>query len=196
VSPVLSLEEGRLAVAAAREAITAYTQSRQPRFEFPPSFQRKSGAFVTLHTYPQNQLRGCIGFPEPIFPLGEAILRAGTAACEDPRFPPLQSSELDRVVVEVTVLTPPELITATTPEEIKGSIVIGRDGLIIEKGYYRGLLLPQVPVEWGWDVDEYLVNLCYKAGLPPDAWKQARIYRFQGEIFSETEPYGEVVRRD
>jgi len=98
--------------------------------------------------------------------------------------------------VEVTVLTPPELITATTPEEIKGSIVIGRDGLIIEKGYYRGLLLPQVPVEWGWDVDEYLVNLCYKAGLPPDAWKQARIYRFQGEIFSETEPYGEVVRRD
>ncbi len=160
-------------------------------------FADASGAFVTLSTYPGHDLRGCIGFPMPLFQLGRAIEEAARAACHDPRFPDLREGELDSVTVEVTVLTVPEGIVADGPDELVSEVVIGRDGLIIEYGGHRGLLLPQVPVEWGWDAREFLAHLSLKAGLPPDAWtyKGARISAFRGKIYTEATPYGDITER-
>jgi len=194
LSQGLSDEDGVLAVKAAREAMEAHVERREPEVELTPHFQRKGGAFVTIHDHPRNTLRGCIGFPEPMFTLGESILRAGAAVCEDPRFPPLKREETDTVIVEVSVLSVPEPIEAM-PEELPAAIEIGRDGLILEKGHARGLLLPQVPVEWGWDAEEYLRNLSRKAGLDPEGWRNATIHRFQSAIFTELEPRGDIVRR-
>jgi len=160
-------------------------------------FQEERGVFVTISTFPEKELRGCIGYPEPVYPLNEALtLSAIAAATEDPRFPPMSAGELKEVVFEVTVLTRPEKIDYKAPEELPSLIKVGRDGLIAEKGYYRGLLLPQVPVEWGWDAKEFLSQTCWKAGLPKDEWKKGKIsfYRFEGEIFSEKEPDGPVEK--
>ncbi len=187
-------EEGALAVKAAREAMEAHVERRDPEVELPGGFQRKGGAFVTLHEHPRNTLRGCIGFPEPVFSLGESIMRAAAAVCEDPRFPPLSPEETDKVIVEVSVLTVPQPIEATA-EEIPGTIEIGRDGLILEKGHARGLLLPQVPAEWGWDAEEFLRNLSRKAGLGSEDWRDAAILRFESAVFTEVEPRGGIVRR-
>ncbi len=161
-------------------------------------FMEPSGVFVTLSTYPSHDLRGCIGFPMPYYQAGRAIEESARAACHDPRFPDLRERELDHITVEVTVLTVPEEIHAETQEDIVSSIVIGRDGLILEYRGNRGLLLPQVPVEWGWDAREYLAHLSMKAGLPPDAWtyRGARISSFHGEIYHETTPNGDVIRGD
>ena len=99
------------------------------------------------------------------------------------------------MTVEVTVLTVPERIRAGSPAELLSEVVVGRDGLIIEYRGNRGLLLPQVPVEWGWDAEEYLAHLSMKAGLPPDAWTYpgVTISSFRGEIYKETSPRGDVV---
>ncbi len=156
-------------------------------------FGERSGAFVTLSEYPSGALRGCIGFPMPVFPLGEAVVQAARSACHDPRFPDLEAPELREITVEVTVLTVPERIRGS-PSDIEGSIAIGRDGLIIDLLGRRGLFLPQVPVEQGWGVREYLENLGLKAGLPPDSWMDPRavISSFKGEIWTETSPDGPV----
>lgn len=196
-----SLEEGRLAVSLARravEACVAGTGGFRPPDELPPSFRRKAGVFVTLNTYPERELRGCIGYPEPVLPLIEALLDAArSAATRDPRFPPVSPDELDRIVVEVSLLTPPEPIVVKDPREYLRVVRIGRDGLIVDDGLSRGLLLPQVPVEWGWDVHEFLDHTCMKAGLPASAWMErgTRLFRFSAEIFDEREPRGEVVAR-
>ena len=181
----------------ARRAIDAETRDLNiDRFDVPDSFREKSGAFVTLKTFPKEELRGCIGYPEPVFPLAEAILRAAQGACHDPRFPPLRPEELDQVVVEVSVLTPPVELKVDGRKDVPRSIVIGRDGLIMERGMFRGLLLPQVPVEWGWDANTFLEQACMKAGLAPDMWldRQTRIFTFQAEIFHEGSPYGQILR--
>ncbi len=158
-------------------------------------FLEASGAFVTLSTFPDHDLRGCIGFPMPYFQVGRAIEEAARSACHDPRFPDLRRSELGSVTVEVTILSVPEEIEAETPGDIVSSVVVGRDGLIIDYHGNRGLLLPQVPVEWGWDTEEYLAHLSMKAGLPPDAWtyRGARISSFRGEIFREVSPGGDIA---
>lgn len=162
-----------------------------------PGLGEHRGVFVTLNEHPSGDLRGCIGYPYPVMSLGEAIDGAARAACHDPRFPDLSERELDGIVVEVTVLTVPIEIVGL-PGDLRDGIAIGRDGLILEYLGRRGLLLPQVPVEWGWDTDEFLAHLSMKAGLPEDAWSRegARLWRFEGEVFSETVPGGDVVRRD
>ncbi len=154
------------------------------------------GAFVTLNVYPSGELRGCIGYPMPVMSLEETISESGRASCHDPRFHPLSVEELDGVTVEVTLLTTPQIVTYSTPSELVDSIVVGRDGLMIEMMGHRGLLLPQVPVEWGWDAETFLDQLCVKAGLHHGAWKlpAARIWSFQGEIWAETSPRGEIIR--
>ena len=192
----METDEGILAVKAARTSIEAETQGIMSEIDLPDSFDRKSGVFVTINTYPSGDLRGCIGYPEPVFPLKDALIHSAESACHDPRFMPLSFKESINCTVEVTILSEPVLMECPK-EEIPKNIVIGRDGLIIQFGRRRGLLLPQVPVEWGWDVNEYLQQICYKAGLPADAWKlkdSMMMWTFTGEIFHETSPRGEIVR--
>lgn len=192
----MELDEGIIAVKAARAAIEAETVGLSyDDAEFPPSFNRKSGVFVTINTYPDGNLRGCIGYPEPAFPLRDALVFSAQSACHDPRFMPLTKNESAKCTVEVTILSQPVQMQCSKDDLLK-EIVIGRDGLIIQFGRRRGLLLPQVPVEWGWDVEEYLEELSAKAGLPSDAWKlkDSVIWRFTGEIFHETSPKGEIVK--
>jgi len=143
------------------------------------------GCFVTLHK--NKQLRGCIGFPRPILPLYEQIIASAKAAAfEDPRFPTLVRSELKDVVIEISVLTKPELIKTKSSEEYLKNIEIGRDGLIIQ-GISSGLLLPQVATEYGFSPKQFLECLSEKAGMNKDAWKEPsnKIYKFKAEIFSE-----------
>ena len=197
-----SLEEGTLAVSVARRVVEGWVQGNKKEFkpprDLPESFQRDSGVFVTLNTFPEKELRGCIGYPEPVMPLIDAIVdSARSASTRDPRFPPVTAKELDRIVVEVSLLTPPELIHVKSPKEYLEVIKIGRDGLIADNGILRGLLLPQVPIEWKWTVHEFLDHTCNKAGLPMDAWTdpETKMYRFTAEIFDEVKPRGEIVAR-
>jgi AmmeMemoRadiSam system protein A len=141
----------------------------------------RSGAFVTIRI--KGHLRGCIGYPEPELPLIEAVERCAVyAAISDPRFPPLSEDEWQDVDLELSVLGPIE------PVQELHDVVIGRDGLIVESGRRRGLLLPQVAVEWKWDATEFAAQTCIKAGLPRDAWpKSAKLFRFEAEVFGESD---------
>jgi len=193
-------KEGKRAVELARAAIEKHLGggSELPS-HLPEVFREKSGVFVTLNRYPSRDLRGCIGFPEPIMPLAGAIEDAAvSAATRDPRFPPVSLGEMDRIVVDVTMLTPPERIDHKGPDDLVSKIVIGRDGLIARKGFYSGLLLPQVPVEWGWSVEEFLSHTCMKAGLAPDSWREGNVsfQRFSGYVYGEREPRGQVERME
>jgi uncharacterized protein (TIGR00296 family) len=192
---MLTLLSGTTAVRFARQVITAYvTHKPTPQENLGKPFHEKHGVFVTLHTYPNHDLRGCIGIPLPVMTLASAIVEAAQSATQDPRFPPLTAAELPKVIVEMTVLTNPEPIKVREPKEYLSHIVIGRDGLIVEQGFYKGLLLPQVPVEQGWDIEEFLSYTCTKAGLLPDAWfeKTTKVSKFSGQIFTEETPNGPV----
>jgi uncharacterized protein (TIGR00296 family) len=199
----LSLEEGRFLVRLARNAVKTYLETGKP-VEVPENTDAKlferCGIFVTINTLKNREkhLRGCIGYPYPTSPLVEAVIdSAVSAATRDPRFYPLSSTELEDVVFEVSVLTPPEAVEVENPKEYLAKIKVGEDGLIVEKGGYKGLLLPQVPVEWKWCEEEFLCQCCVKAGLPPDSWltKGVKIYKFQAIIFEEETPQGEVRRK-
>jgi AmmeMemoRadiSam system protein A len=144
------------------------------------TFGEPRGLFVTLHR--GGRLRGCIGTLSPTGDLTRVVSEfALRAALEDPRFPPLEERELGECAIEISVLTAPRPVAG--PEEIE----IGRDGLILELGGRRGLLLPQVATEWGFDPPRFLAEVCEKAGLPPDAWRRpgARVWAFEAEVFSE-----------
>ena len=189
--------DGELAVRIARANIDRVVKGvRMPEMDMPECFLEKSGAFVTLKTFPKHDLRGCIGYPEPHYPLREALAKGAEGATHDPRFPRLSAEEVETVVVEVSLLTPPELIKVRSPKDYLEQVVVGRDGLIVEQGMFRGLLLPQVPVEWNWNAETFLSQTCLKAGLYPDAWLDpaTKIYRFGAEVFGEEEPRGGVVR--
>ncbi|MDH7506319.1 MAG: TIGR00296 family protein [Candidatus Thermoplasmatota archaeon] len=195
---MLSLEEGKKAVVFARSVVENFVKkSKNVLVDLPSVFNEKHGAFVTIHTYPEHDLRGCIGIPLPIMPLKQAILQAAQSSTQDPRFPPLNKNELDHIIIEVTILTKPELIKVNKPQDYLKEIVIGRDGLIVEQGFFKGLLLPQVPVEQDWDKQEFLSQTCIKAGLLPDAWfdKSTKISKFSGQIFTEIKPRGEIKEK-
>ena len=193
-------DEGRIAVVIARSTVEGHVRNERPsEVDAPSTFERKSGVFVTLSTHPGDELRGCIGYPEPLAPLMRALTESAiSAASRDPRFPPVRVDELDRITVEVSLLTPPEEIVTEEPSSLPKQVSVGEDGLIVERGGSKGLLLPQVPVEWNWDPEEFLCQTCMKAGVGPDAWlmPDTRILRFRAEVFSETEPRGKIVRRD
>ncbi len=199
----LSPEEGKLLVQLARTAAKTYLETGktiEPPKSVPKKLFEKCGVFVTINTVHRTKknLRGCIGYPYPTHPLVQAVVdNAVNAATQDPRFEPMTAEELNSVVFEVSVLTPPELIRAEKPEDYLKQINVGEHGLIVEKGYSRGLLLPQVPIEWGWCEEEFLCQCCYKAGLPPDSWLTgAKVYRFGGIVFEEESPCGEVKRKN
>ena len=197
-------EHGVFLVRLARKAIEEYLRTRtvvEPPEDTPEALWEPMGVFVTLNKVAGGvrALRGCIGFPYPEKPLVRATIEAAIAsATEDPRFPPVRLEEMGDIVVEVSVLTRPELVRVADPRDYPRAIRVGRDGLIVERGIFRGLLLPQVPVEWGWDEETFLSQCCMKAGLYPDAWldRETRIYRFQALVFEEEEPRGHVRRRE
>ena len=195
---MIDIKTGIQSVNYARNVIEEYVKNKKiPICKFSGVFKDKKGVFVTIHTYPDYSLRGCIGIPLPVMSFSDAIAEGAASATRDPRFPPLKVKEIDDVVVEVTVLSPPELIKIKKSEDYLKDIVVGRDGLIVEQGFYKGLLLPQVPIEQGWDKKEFLSNTCVKAGLMPDAWfdKTTIIYRFSGQVFTEIEPCGEIMEK-
>jgi len=196
----LSDSDGVVLVKTARRAVTGFL-SNGNRIKLEPDLEEKfsfnSGVFVTLNN--PDGLRGCIGFPMPEKKLSHAIVDGAIAAAtEDPRFPSVKTNELNDIVFEVTVLTPPIEIDVSDPMEYLEKIKVGRDGLIIRHSFSSGLLLPQVPVEYGWDVEEFLQHTCEKAGLSSDTWKNesVKIEKFEGIIFKEETPNGTIVREE
>jgi hypothetical protein len=195
---MLSLDEGKKVVSFARDVIENHVKNNPaPSADLKEKFSEKQGAFVTIHTFPNHDLRGCIGIPLPVMPLKDAITEGAKSATRDPRFPPLAEDELDNIIIEVTILTKPELIRVDQPQEYLSNIEIGRDGLIVEQGFFKGLLLPQVPVEQEWNKEDFLSHTCMKAGLMPDAWfdKNTKISKFSGQVFTELKPRGEIKEK-
>ncbi len=178
----LTLEEKQYLLTIAREAIAAAFEGQRYTPPPPPSEKLKEhyGVFVTLTI--DGKLRGCIGLVEGIKPLFEGVVdMALAAAFEDPRFPPLQPEELPQVDIEISVLS--RLQRVNGPEDI----VVGKHGILIQSQGHRGLLLPQVAVEYGWDAEIFLSQTCVKAGMPGDCWQHpdTEIYVFSAEIFDE-----------
>ena len=189
--------DGEQLVKMARKAVTEYLKNNQTvnDLEFNSKFNFSSGVFVTLNK--QESLRGCIGYPLPVKKLSQGLVDAAiSAATKDTRFNPVNQEELNQIIFEVTVLTNPEEIIVNDTSDYIHNIKVGLDGLIIENGFASGLLLPQVPTEYGWDEREFLEYTCEKAGLPKDAWKEksTKISKFQGIIFKEESPNGNIVR--
>lgn len=201
---MLSLEEGKYLVELARKNIELYITTGKKidiPTEIPPKFREKAGVFVTLRKIKgkEKELRGCIGYPIPYLPLIEAVIESSiSSATRDSRFFPVTEADLDEIIVEVSTLTPPKPIVVDNPEKYLEKIKIGRDGLIVKYGGYSGILLPQVPVEWNWDVKTYLEHLMQKAFLPSNIWmkEKVEISSFQAEIFEEKTPRGEIVQKE
>lgn len=192
-----SVKDGKEFVRLARKSIEYFMHTGKLVSESceNKSYLEMRGVFVTLNSYPSGDLRGCIGYSEPIKPLWNAIIEcAVSSAFNDPRFLGLEARELDAIAVEVSVLTKPKIISGNK-EDLPKNIEIGKDGLIIRKGYIAGLLLPQVAVEWEWKAEEFLDQTCRKAGLEKGCWKEKAIevFKFQSQIFKEKEPRGKVV---
>jgi uncharacterized protein len=181
---LLTADEGKRATALARDAIEhAILQKPAAAIPLTPVFEEKRGVFVTLTK--AGELRGCIGFPYPVIPLGDAIRQAAVAAAkEDPRFLPVHKNEVSSLAFEVTVLTVPKSLDCK-PEERPAHIKTGQHGLIVRGMGTSGLLLPQVATEYGWDSETFLFHTCQKAGLPGSCWKdrQVEILTFEGQIF-------------
>jgi uncharacterized protein len=177
----LTVEERQALLRAARESIAAHFQKRRPQLPAATgALAEKRGAFVTLHRA-DGELRGCVGLMRSDQPLLETVARmAVAAATEDGRFDPVTPAELDGVRIEISALGPLEPIR---PEEV----VVGRHGLLIGYGSRRGVLLPQVPVEHGWDRETFLAHTCGKAGLPEDTWQKAgvELLGFTADVFGE-----------
>ncbi len=197
---IFSAEDGHLLVSSAREAITKFLVSRQiivPKCLLSDSrFENKLGCFVTLKLNDEEKsLRGCIGFPEPVYKLSKVLTEAAIgSATQDPRFGPVSIEEMKSLLVEVSVLTIPTLILVKSSRDLPSQIELGKDGLIMRWSFGAGLLLPQVATEQMWDAEEFLMNLSMKAGAPPDQWlvPGTQVLKFQAQIFGEDEPSGKV----
>ena len=183
----LNKNEKQVLVKIARDTLALYLNRRVlpqlSAYPATPNLQKECGVFVTLKNKKNKELRGCIGYLSGVKPLRESVRDCTVeAATRDQRFPPMQAGEDQTVTIEISVLTPPQKIGSIT------QIEIGKHGLIISKGMRRGVLLPQVPVEWGWNRDDFLKAICQKAGLPEDAWKEgADLYIFTAQVFAENE---------
>ncbi len=177
-------DEKRFLLRLARESISTHLRGQEILSQVPdnPVFQKKAGGFVTLHK--DGNLRGCIGFVKAVDTIYNTVKRmAVTAATDDPRFPRVGVGELAELEIEISILSEMEAVTE------KGEIEIGRDGLFIVKGFQSGLLLPQVAMEYSFDVETFLRETCRKAGLAENSWKDdnTKIFRFEAEVFSERE---------
>jgi len=181
---MLNPEQRTTLLQIARDSIAAVLAGRKPSLDSYPIddvLRRPAGAFVTLSER-SGDLRGCIGSLHPVDALYRAVSTSAiNAAFRDPRFEPVQKDELATLQIEISVMGPIEVVKSLD------EIVVNRDGLIISKGGYAGLLLPQVATEYGWDRDTFLSHTCVKAGLPGDSWRtqQVKIERFSAEVFGE-----------
>ena len=178
---MLTEEDELVVLSLARRALEARVAGlHPPDVDCTGPLGLRCGAFVSVHC--GDDLRGCLGRLTGEAPLGQTIVHLGAAIADrDPRFTPVTIDELPRLHIEISLLTPERPITSI--EEIE----VGRHGLIIERGHARGLLLPQVAAEYGWDRTTFLEHTCLKAGLPRDAWKDgARVLVFEARVFSET----------
>lgn len=207
---LVTLDLARALVKIARDAISHYLSGSLRLYEIPREFKEKfpelelyAPVFVTLEKLVGEggvrgrELRGCIGFIEPILPLGVATVESAiSSAFNDPRFPPLRSRELNEIVVTLTILN--------GKIEVKriDEIIVGRDALYVERGVYprlfSGILLPEVPVDYCWDLETFANMTCNKAGLEPGCWRRpgTRLYRIPGRTFREVKPGGDVVEVD
>lgn len=194
----MTIEEGTELVRLARASIESYIKNKKIINSTIKS-NKKLGVFVTIYHLntmnSQKNLRGCIGYIIPLKNIYDSVIAAAiNAATKDPRFSAIGERELDHVIFEVSVLTKPALIRVDNSDVSLNKIVIGRDGLLLESVYGSGLFLPQVPVEQKWNIREYLTNLCYKAGAPPDTWllPDSKLYTFHSIIFREKLPNREI----
>jgi uncharacterized protein len=180
----LSDDHRKTLLSIARQSIAIILDGRAPDWQaedFDETLRRPAGAFVTLRTH-DGELRGCIGSIRAVEPLHQAVASSAvSAAFRDPRFPPLQAGEIERIELEISVMGPIEAVTTID------DIVLGRDGLIISRGRFAGLLLPQVATEYEWDCETFLDQTCLKAGLPRGAWraKDCRVEKFSAVVFGE-----------
>lgn len=193
---------GEKIVKIARKAVEKYlNESVVINADNSYGLSQKAGVFVTLNYLSNNKeyLRGCVGFPVAEKTLYQSVIEAAIAAAtQDPRFEPINKKDIENIIFEVSVLSPPEKIEVQNRKDYKNHIKIGRDGLILKCKYGSGLLLPQVPMELNWDIDEYLANICYKAGAPPDAWlmPESQLFKFGAIIYKEIKPNGNVKKVD
>jgi AmmeMemoRadiSam system protein A len=177
---MLKVDDELLVLAVARQALEARVAGLgAPDVQCVGPFALRCGAFVSIHQ--GDDLRGCLGRLTCDWPLGRTIVHLGAAVADrDPRFPPVMPSELPLLQIEISLLTPERPVASVDEVEV------GRHGLIVEHGYARGLLLPQVATEHAWDRETFLEHTCIKAGLPRDAWRNgARIHVFEAHVFSE-----------
>ncbi len=193
----MNLEDGKILIKLARDSIISFFSGKFLHMHESDKYIDKLGVFVTLNKY--DQLRGCIGFPEPVYDLQRGIVEAARAAAfKDPRFPAVTESEMEDITVEVSVLTKPKLLEVEDPKEYLDKIKIGKHGLIIRTGFQSGLLLPQVFTDYESTPQQALEMTCQKAGLNNDAWKdpESKIYTFSAQIFEEKEPNGKIVEKN
>lgn len=179
-------KDKKLLLELARESIKTYFRGKKPDMKNVKHLSEKRGVFVTLHK--KGELRGCIGFPLPVYALKMAIVEAArSAAFSDPRFQPLKEDELKDVEIEISVLSVPEEIKVSRAAEYMEKIKIGEDGLIIKGSFGSGLLLPQVAAENNFNVQTFLNCLCQKAGMGFNSWQDLnnKISKFQAEVFNE-----------
>ena len=192
----LSDSDGEKLVKTARAVVTEFLKTKNKMKldkDFEESFSSNAGVFVTLNH--KSNLRGCIGYALPDKKLYNALQEAAiSAATDDPRFPSVAFEELDQITFEVSILTPPQEIEVSDPQEYPSKVKVGRDGLIVKSGFNSGLLLPQVPKEYGWNEEEFLGHTCEKAGLPKEQWKEkdTKILKFEGIVFKENSPHGKI----
>jgi uncharacterized protein (TIGR00296 family) len=198
---LFTLKEGQHLVSVARDIVESLFSDGSPSLQPLIQINVKAGVFVSIHdcSTGENILRGCVGFPLPRGEFYSSLKEAAIAAAtQDPRFNPISKEELDKVVIEVSVLNLPELIRVAKPIDYLAMVKLGVDGLMLSWGEHSSLLLPQVALEFNWTVDEFLSNLCYKAGLTPEMWmnKDVKIYKFGCVIFRESEPRGRIYQVD
>jgi len=196
-----TLKEGQHLVNVARDIVERLFDDRRPSLEPLIQTNVKAGVFVSIHdcSTGENILRGCVGFPLPRGEFSSSLEEAAIAAAtQDSRFSPISKEELGKVIFEVSVLNRPELISVAKPTDYLTMVKIGVDGLILSWGEHSSLLLPQVALEFNWTVDEFLSNLCDKAGLTPDMWmnKDVKIYKFNCVIFRESKPRDGIYQVD
>ncbi len=195
---MLSSQEAEELIYLGRQAVRSFLRGESFKVsqDLKARFSIKKGLFTTLLTFPDKQLRGCVGVPSPVYPLWYGIvLTSLSSALKDPRFPPLRIEEVDSVLWEISLLGK---VKRVSRKSLPGNLNVGREGLIVERENRTGLLLPQVAIRNRWNAEEFLEHTCLKAGLPKNCWRDSntKVYKFTADIFEEVEPWGPVKKMD